>query len=56
MLKGGLTNRGGGGAELLVTVPRFLMGLQGCRHQVGAPCPHSKHSESIAVLQILEKR
>lgn len=55
MLKGGLTNVGGGGAELLVTMPGFLMGSQGCRHPVGAPSLHSKHGESIAGLQILEK-
>lgn len=46
---------GGGGAELLVTVPRLLMGSQGCRHPAGAPSLHSKHGESIAGLQILEK-
>lgn len=56
MLKGGLTDVGGGGAELLVTMPRLLMGSQGCRHPVGAPSLHSKHGESIAGLQILEKR
>lgn len=56
MLKGGLTNVGGGGAELLVTMHRLLMGSQSCRHPAGAPSLHSKHGESIAGLQILEKR
>lgn len=51
MLKGGLTNAGGGGAELPGAVPKFLTDLQGSQ----ATCLHSKHGESIAVLRILEK-